>query len=322
MEEQVQEISFGNAKDLLFNKLVAWWEGLVKLLPNLVLAVLVIILSTFLVRFIRGWVEKFIQRTTRNRTLVSFGSNLFTAVFFLITGMVVLNILDLSDAVKTILGAAGVLGLAIGLALQDPMVNLFSGIMMSVRDYYRVGDLVKTNNFFGTITRITLRTTVLLQPDGQEVIIPNKDILQNPLVNYTHNGHRRIDIECGVAYGDDLEAAALAVQQAIENNVEHDTTKPVQVYFKEFGDSSINFQLRFWKDITAQGDFLQVQHDAIIAMKKALDDGGFTIPFPIRTLDFGVVGGVPLNEMYPKSLLRSNGNGTGTKNAQSVNNNG
>ena len=320
MEEQVQEISFSNAKDILFDKLVVWWESLVKLLPNLVLAVIVIVLSIFVVRFIRGWVEKFIRRTTRNRTLVSFGSNLFTAVFFLAVGMVVLNILDLSDAVKTVLGAAGVLGLAVGLALQDPMVNLFSGIMMSVRDYYTVGDLVKTNDYFGTITKITLRTTVLLQPDGQEVIIPNKDILQNPLTNYSHNGHRRIDIDCGVAYGDNLEEAAATVRRAVEDHVDHDSSKPVQVFFKEFGDSSINFQLRYWKDITAQGDFLESRHQAIIAVKKALDEGGFTIPFPIRTLDFGVVGGVPLNELYPKSLL--NGSKNGAKTNESVNKTG
>ena len=320
MDEQAQEISFDSAKDILFDKLVGWWEAIVEALPNLVLAILVIVVSMFLARFVRTWIERLIRRTTHNRTLVSFGSNLFTVIFFIITGMIVLNILDLSDAVATVLGAAGVLGLAVGLALQDPMVNLFSGIMMSVRDYYTVGDLVKTNGYFGTITVINLRTTILLQPDGQEVIIPNKDILQTPLVNYSHNGHRRIDIDCGVAYGDDLEAAARAVVAAIEADVSHDETRPVQVFFTEFGDSSINFQLRYWKDITAQGDFLEARHQGIVAVKRALDAGGFTIPFPIRTLDFGVVGGVPLNEMYPKSLLRGNGNGSKSKEA--VNNPG
>jgi len=180
------------------------------------------------------------------------------------------------------------------------MANLFSGILMSVRDHYRMGDLVETNGFFGKIDRISLRSTVLLSPQGQEVIIPNKEVLQNPLINYSHNGSRRIDITCGVAYGDDLEKVKKVALAAIQNSdLKTQEHKPIDLFFTDFGDSSINFKLTFWKRVTVQRDYSAAQSQAIMAIKKAFDENGITIPFPITTLDFGVVGGVGIDELYP-----------------------
>lgn len=288
-----------NPWDLLVEELSGWWEMFIKSLPQLVVAIVVLLISVFLTRRINTWARKALSRTTQNRTLVDVGSSVLTVLFFILTLFIVVSIMGWSDAITTALGAAGVIGLAIGLALQDPLVNLFSGVMMSVKDYYKVGDLVKTNGYFGKISHITLRATVIEDLNGEEVIIPNKDIMQSPLVNFSHSGKRRITLECGVAYGDDLEQVKQTVLDTVKQHVDHEGALPVQVYFTEFGDSSINFQLRFWKRIAAQSDFLEARDQAIIALKKAFDREGITIPFPIRTLDFGVVGGVPLNEMYP-----------------------
>ena len=294
---------FSGAWDILMKELSGWWEGFVKSLPNLIIALIVLVISILLVNRIKIWVRNGMHRVTHNQTLIDVGSNIATAVFFLITLFIVISIMGWSEAIKTALGAAGVIGLAIGLALQDPLVNLFSGVMMSVKDYYKVGDLIKTNGYFGKIASITLRATIIEDLNGEEVVIPNKDIMQNPLVNYSHSGYRRITLDCGVAYGDDLEQAKQIVLDAIKKEVPHAESKPVQVFFTEFGDSSVNFQLRFWRAISAQGDFLGARDEAIIAIKKAFDREGITIPFPIRTLDFGVVGGVPLNEMYPADQI-------------------
>lgn len=296
-----------NPWELLVEEMSGWWEVFIKSLPNLVIAVIVLLISVFLTRRINEWARRALGRTTTNRTLVDVGSSILTALFFLLALFIVVSIMGWSDAITTALGAAGVIGLAIGLALQDPLVNLFSGVMMSVKDYYKVGDLVKTNGYFGKIAHITLRATVIEDLNGEEVIIPNKDIMQSPLVNFSHSGKRRITLECGVAYGDDLEQVKQIVLDTVQREVEHDSALPVQMYFTEFGDSSINFQLRFWKRIGAQSDFLDARDQAIIAIKKAFDREGVTIPFPIRTLDFGVVGGVPLNEMYPADRVFGNG---------------
>ena len=284
----------------LYSKLEGWFNDIVLALPNIILAAIVLGLSLFVARYLKSLARKALFRTTGNETVVGVISNIVVAAFMIIALFIVLNILNLSDAVTALLGTAGVIGLAVGLALQDPLVNLFSGVLMSVKDYYQVGDLIETNGYFGKIQKITLRSTVLLQPDGQEVIIPNKEVLQNPLKNFSHNGRRRIDIACGVAYGDDLEKAKEIAIDAVKNcGLSFSETQPIQLYFTEFGDSSINFTLRFWKNITAQSDYLEAQDTAIIAIKKAFDKNGITIPFPITTLDFGVVGGLRVDEIYP-----------------------
>ena len=303
--------SFSN----LLTKLQSWFDGIVLALPNIILASIVLGISIYVSRYLKKFAVKSINRLTGNRTVVGVLANVVVAIFMIITLFVVLNIMNLSEAVTALLGTAGVIGLAVGLALQDPLVNLFSGVLMSVKDYYQIGDLVETNGFFGKIQKITLRSTVIAMTDGQEVIIPNKEVLQNPLKNFSHNGHRRVDVVCGVAYGDDLEQVKEVAIKAIENSgLDIIKSNPIELYFTEFGDSSVNFVLRFWKNITAQSDYLAAKDKAIIALKKAFDNEGITIPFPITTLDLGIVGGLRIDEIYPPSLFQKK-----SKNAKNVN---
>lgn len=308
---------FRESLSKLIQKMQSWLDSIVLALPNLVLAALVLVLSVFLARYLKKAAQKGLSKATHNKTVTGLLSNIIVAVFMLISLFVILNILNLSDALTALLGTAGVAGLAVGLALQDPLVNLFSGVLMSVRDYYSVGDLVETNNYFGKILKINLRSTVILSPQGQEVIIPNKEVLQNPLVNFSHNGKRRIDISCGVAYGDDLEKAKAVAIKAIENcEIDINESKPIEFFYTSFGGSSIDFKIRFWKNITAQKDYLEAQSIAIMALKKAFDENNITIPFPITTLDFGVVGGLGLKEIYPpKEVLK---NSTNQKNGRKL----
>ncbi len=97
-------------------------------------------------------------------------------------------------------------------------------------------------------------------------------------------------------------------------------TKPIEFFYTGFGGSSIDFQLRFWKNITAQKEYLEAQSTAIIAIKKAFDKHGITIPFPITTLDFGVVGGLGINEIYPpEKIFKRSINGQGKEENGSTN---
>lgn len=305
MFNQIQ-ISLGK----LYEKLSGWVSEFILALPNILVALMVMGVSYFLAKYLRKGVQKAMLKTTKNRTVTSVVSSMVVAAFMLVSLFIVLNILNLSDAVTALLGTAGVIGLAIGLALQDPLTNLFSGVMMSVRENFNIGDLIETNGHFGTIQKITLRSTVLITPEGQQVVIPNKSVIQNPLINYTVSRQRRVDIDCGVSYGDDLQKVRKVAIQAIENaDIDRDKSRPAEVLFKEFGGSSIDFTLRFWNNSTYQKEFLKSRNDAIIALKKAFDENHITIPFPITTLDFGIEGGVRLDEMYPLKKMGVNGNG-------------
>ncbi len=159
----------------------------------------------------------------------------------------------------------------------------------------------------GTVVDVNLRSTRVRTFQGQIAIIPNSNVFQNPVENYS-TGQRRVDISCGVAYGDDLVTAPARSRSApCRGSSFVHPDRPVDLYFNEFGDSSINFSLRFWVDFAKQTDFLGAQSEAIIAIKKAFDDGGITIPFPIRTLDFGVVGGERLDEILPRRFYEGDG---------------
>ena len=297
--------NFNSAFKDLVNKLEGWFNEIVLALPNIILAALVLGLSILASKYLKNLTTKALKKVTNNTTVVGVLSNILVAAFMIISLFIVLNILNLSEAVTALLGTAGVVGLAVGLALQDPLVNLFSGVLMSVRDYYQVGDLIETNGFFGKIQKITLRSTVISLLDGQEVIIPNKEVLQNPLKNFSHNGRRRIEIECGVSYGDDLEKVQkIAINAIKKSDLSVADINPIEFFYTEFGGSSINFKIRFWQHITSQADYMIAKHKTIIAIKKAFDNHGITIPFPITTLDFGVVGGLRIDEIYPPQNKR------------------
>jgi len=287
----------------LFRKLQGWVNEIVLSLPNIVLASLVLVLAVFMSKYLKKIVRKGLIRTTDNQTVIGVLTNIVVSVFMLIALFIVLNILNLSDAVTALLGTAGVIGLAVGLALQDPLTNLFSGVLMSVRDYYKIGDIIETNGYFGKISKITLRSTIMTSPQGETIIIPNKDVIQNPVKNFSLNGKRRIDISCGVAYGDDLDKVKKIALNAIKDSGIANNSLPIEMFYTEFGDSSINFKLRYWKNVTAQKDFLSVQDEGIIVLKKAFDSNDVTIPFPITTLDFGVVGGVRIDDIYAAKAL-------------------
>ncbi len=284
----------------LVDKLTDWLNAIILQLPNLAIAVVVGLIAYFSSKYIKRIAVTATSKFTKNKTVLNLVSNLASVFFVIAVLFIILSIFNLGGTINKILATAGVIGLAVGLALQDPMTNLFSGVFMSVKSLYSIGDLVETNGYFGTITAIDLRTTKLRIPSGQDVIIPNKDVLQNPMTNYTSSGERRVEISCGVSYGDDLNKVENVVMETLKNLDTLKSNKPVEIFFNEYGDSSINFKARFWIGFAAQKDFLREQSKAIKAIKTAFDKADIMIPYPIRTVDFGIRGGVPLNDMLLK----------------------
>jgi small conductance mechanosensitive channel len=291
--------------DKLTEKLQVWLDTLILNVPNLIIASLVVLMAVFFHKYVKRAVMKATSKYANNPTITNLFSNLTTVFYVIIIGILILTIFSLNSTINKFLATAGVLGLAVGLALQDPMTNLFSGISMSVRDLYTIGDLVETNGHFGTIVDIDLRSTKLRLPTGQIVVIPNKNVIQNPLKNYSTSGQRRIDLQCGVSYGDDLEKVENVVLNAISQLDNIDDDQPQEIVFTEFGDSSINFIVRYWLKNPSQLDYLLEKSEGIKAIKHAFNNNDIMIPFPIRTLDFGVKGGEGLKTILKAQSIMS-----------------
>jgi small-conductance mechanosensitive channel len=283
--------------NLINDKLYSWSEALIKLLPNIVLAAVVMVIGFYIAKFIRKITYKLIDKISKNLTL----NNLFSSiVYFSCIGIVlftVLTILNLDKAVTSILAGAGILGLALAFAFQDIAANFMSGIFISFRKPLKVGDIVQIKEYMGKVIEINLRDTLVETFQGKTVIIPNKEVFQNPIENYTILQKRRFDLSVGVSYGDDLEKVRQITIDAVSSIEELSKEDPVNVFFVAFGDSSVNLSVRMWINTPEQSVYNKVGSEAIIRIKKAYDANDIMIPFPIRTLDFGIKGGTTLTEM-------------------------
>ncbi|GLR18965.1 mechanosensitive ion channel family protein [Portibacter lacus] len=292
--------SWSETLNLIQTKLSLWADKLVLSIPNITLVLIVLVLGIWVIRLAKGRVNKISQKFSSNVALGQLISNVISALLYISLLVLILSILGLSKSVTTVLASAGVMGLAVGLALQDPLMNLFSGVIMSVKSTFKIGDFIETNGHVGSVQAITLRNTMLRTLTGEEVSIPNKMVLQNPVKNMSTNGIRRAEILCGISYGDDLRKVKEIAMNSVADLAYQGVPRPVEFIFLSFGDSSINFQLRFWTNPENVWQFLEAKSEGIIRLKQAFDDADISIPFPIRTLDFGVKGGTELIEMIPE----------------------
>lgn len=287
----------GNTFDKVVLKIDGWAEGFISMIPNMIAAIFIFLFFILLAKLLKKIFVKLFRKSSDNQAL----ENLFsTFVYYIIMGLglfIILEVLQLGKAVTSLLAGVGVLGLALGFAFQDIAANFVSGIILAFRKPFLVGDIVKINEFMGPVDRANLRVTVIRTFQGQEVYVPNKEVLQSAIINYSKRGERRIDLAVGISYADNLERVrdlVLNTLQNLEGVIRH---ADMIFTYTGYGDSSINFEIKFWIKYPDAPGFLNMRSRAIIAIKKAFDEHDITIPFPIRTLDFGIKGGRTLSEM-------------------------
>ncbi|WP_245891591.1 mechanosensitive ion channel family protein [Flavobacterium faecale] len=281
---------------LISDKLTEWSEAVITMLPNIVMAAIFLVLGLYIAKFAKRVTLNLTNKVSNNITLNTLFSSIIYISFLGIVIFTVLSILNLDKAVTSILAGAGILGLALAFAFQDIATNFMSGIFISFRKPLKVGDIVQIKDYMGKVKSINLRDTVVETFQGKTVIIPNKEVFQNPIENYTILQKRRFDLNVGVSYGDDLEKVREITLRAVSDIEELTKEDKVSVFFNEFGDSSVNLTVRMWVNTPEQSVYNKVGSEAIIKIKKAYDANDIMIPFPIRTLDFGIKGGTTLTE--------------------------
>ena len=269
---------------IISKKLTTWYKLGVEHIPNLILAILIIVVFSFISRYARSIIARIMGKISHNVALVSLVSTLSRIIILAIGLFSALSVLGLDKTVTSLLAGAGVVALAIGFAFQDLTANFISGTFITLQRPIQVGDVVETNGFFGKVQSINLRSIIINNFSGQEIEIPSKDIFQNPITNFSKSGERRLQIDCGISYNDNLEEVQQLAIKAVEALEFVRDDKPVELHFTEFGDSSINFLMWFWLKQEVAGPPL-AKSEAIKAIKRTFDQNNISIPFPIRTLE-------------------------------------
>lgn len=182
----------------------------------------------------------------------------------------------------TVLGLGSV---AVGFAFKDIFENFFAGILILWRYPFDRGDLISCNEIRGTVDEVTIRNTVIRQPDGQLVVLPNATLFKNPVNVLTSKQVRRQTIICGVAYDEDVDEAREAIRAAVDQCRTVSGGHDVEVFAREFNSSSVDFEVTWWTGATMFEE-RKSRDEVIAAVKRALDEAGIEIPFPYRTLVF------------------------------------
>lgn len=271
----------------LINKALNWTDSIIMNLPNFLIAVVVLILFILFAKYSSKLIDKLFRKSSAQDSIRTVSVKVFRVVIISFGIFISLGILNLNSVLTTVLGAAGVLGLAVGFALQGTLHNTFSGIIISFIPKLQIGDWIETNNYAGFVVDINLRSVIIQSVDYNLVVIPNSKIVDAPFKNFSRTPRGRIILTCGVGYESDLPKVQEITENAIKGIFEQRPGESIQFFYTEFGDSSINYQLRFWAKVANQADVFKAQHEAILAIKAAYNENNINIPFPIRTLDFG-----------------------------------
>jgi len=190
---------------------------------------------------------------------------------------------SLGVQITPIIGALGIAGIALAFALQDILENFVAGVLLQLKRPFTYGDQVSINDHEGTVRSIDSRLVTIVEPNGETVLIPSATVIKSDIVNYTQVGRRRTTLPIGVAYGTDLERAQRVLRVAVESCPKVLEHPEPEVLLEGFGDSSVDFVVRFWHTPSI-ADFWTTRSEVAFAVNRELAAADITIPFPQQTL--------------------------------------
>lgn len=259
-------------------KFLAMWSRFVEwffaFLPNMISALLILVVGFYIARIFSRYVFKLIVKLTKDETLGGFLCNVvFVALLILI---IITALTNLGVQTTSIIAVLGTAGLAIGLSLKDSLSNLAGGILIIVLRPFKKDDLVVIGSITGKVQEVNLFQTKLTTPDNQLVIMPNSMVVSAPVTNVNINPARRMDLIFSVSYTSDLQKAKTILEEvfATDENVLQEP-KPL-VGVDVLNASSIDFMVRFW---VKTGENINAKLALLQRVKIRFDEEGIEIPY-------------------------------------------
>lgn len=253
---------------------------------DMAIAAATLFIGMYVIRFISAAAAKAFTRNGKKRTLISdFASSVVSKGCWAILIIMVLGRLGVN--VAPLIAGLGVTGFILGFAFQESLGNLASGLMIALNDPFKVGDFVEIAGKSGTILEVNMMATVLATPDNKKIVVPNKSVWGGAIVNYAALGKRRVDIDVGIAYGENIQRAvdiAAAAVRTVPGVLDEPAPRIEPV---SFDDSAVTLCVRPW---CAAADYWSVHAATLKAVKDAFERASISIPFP--QLDIHVEGGL------------------------------
>ena len=241
-----------------------------------VLAVVILLVGFYLARKMRDAVAKIPQFDIQQRLLAT-----KITYYTLVTLSIAAALTQIGVDLRVLLGAAGVLTVAVGFAAQTSASNLISGLFLMAEKPFVVGDIVAIGEIKGEIMSIDLISTKIRTFTNLMVRVPNETMVKSNITNYSYFPIRRLDLNIGVGYESNLTLVESVLRQVASSHpLCLEDPRPVFV-FNGFGDSAMNIQFQVW---TLTKNMTTLQNDLSRNAKTALDAAGIAIPFPTRTL--------------------------------------
>ena len=271
----------------------------IKMLPAIIIALVIIMLTRYAAEFALNTAKRIGKRTIKSKSLQSLlhktayvGAWTFGTIFACV---VAFPGLSLGNIVATL----GLSSVAIGFAFQDIFKNFLSGILILIQEPFSIDDQIIIDDYEGIVEQINIHSTRIRTYKGEIVLMPNSNVFTSPVQVRTAYSFRRTDLAVGVDYNTTLPKAKDILQQTIEKVEGVSDTKSPEIDLVDFGDSSIDFVVRYWTS-SRQSHVRQVKTQAILSIREALSAAGIGIPYPIRTLYFYN------QEQYEDNMLRNN----------------
>lgn len=254
-------------------------QKLIDYLPNIVLAILLLVFGLWIIKFINRMVAKFFIKKDYDITLERFIQSLISWGLKIVLFVLVVTQLGVESAsLITIIGAAG---LAIGLALQGSLSNFAGGVLILFLKPFKVGDFISAQGIEGTVKEISIFNTKLNTWGNQLAILPNGKLSNENIINYTEEELRRENLTFGISYSCDVKLAKEILMELVneQETVLQLEGKMPQIVVAALADSSVNISVRYWSNIA---DFWNIRFHMLEEGKVRLEAAGIVIPFPQR----------------------------------------
>lgn len=261
-----------------YDEIIAkYFDKFLGYLPNILLAILLLVVGLWVIRVLTGWLRKFFLKKDYDETLEKFLLNLVN--WALKALLIVTVISQLGVQTSSFVAIIGAAGLAIGLALQGSLANFAGGVLILLLKPFKVNDFIKAQGIEGTVKEISIFNTRLTTFGNQLAVIPNGKLSNDSIINYTEEGKRRENLIFGIGYDDDVKLAKeILLNLTLEQPTVMAEPEPM-IVLAELGDSSVNLSLRYW---ALNDDFWNLRWTILEEGKSRLEAAGISIPYPQR----------------------------------------